>query len=41
MTRIGELVYALGWLVASMDHAPARDDRGPRMGKSARGKLPQ
>ena len=41
MTRIGELVYALGRLVANMDHAPARDNRGPRMGSGSQGKLPQ
>ena len=41
MTLIGELVYALGRLVANMDHAPARDNRGPRMGSGSQGKLPQ
>ena len=40
MTRIAELVYATGWKVANLDHLPARDNKGPRTGKSATGKLP-
>lgn len=41
MTRIGELVYAVGRIVANLDHAPFRDNRGPRMGNGSQGKLPQ
>ena len=40
MTRIAELVYATGWKVANLDHLPARDNKGPRTGKSVSGKLP-
>jgi hypothetical protein len=31
MARIGELIYATGWRVANLDHAPVRDRKGPRM----------
>lgn len=39
MTRIGQLVYETGRRVADLDHAPARDHKGPRVGKGTRGKL--
>lgn len=32
MARIGQLVYATGMRVANMDHAPVRDNKGPRAG---------
>jgi peptidase M28-like protein len=39
MARIGRLVYEAGRRVADLDHAPARDNRGPRVGKGAGGKI--
>jgi peptidase M28-like protein len=39
MTRIGQLVYETGRRVADLDHAPARDNRGPRVGKGSDGKI--
>lgn len=39
MTRIAELVAETGRRVANLDHAPVRDNRGPRMGRGGRGKL--
>lgn len=39
MTRIAELVAETGRRVANLDYAPARDNRGPRMGKGGQGKL--
>jgi hypothetical protein len=33
MTRIVQLVYDTGQRVANLDHAPARDQRGPRAGR--------
>jgi hypothetical protein len=39
MTRIAQLVYATGWKVANLDHFPARDNKGPRKGKGASGKI--
>ncbi len=41
MARIGQLVYETGWKVADLDHAPARDNKGPRAGKNTHGKLAQ
>jgi hypothetical protein len=40
MARIARLVYVTGEQVANLDHAPARDNRGPRVGKGSHGKLP-
>jgi Zn-dependent M28 family amino/carboxypeptidase len=40
MARVGQLVYELGARVGNLDHAPARDNRGPRAGKGSAGKLP-
>ena len=34
MARIGELIYATGWRLATLDHALARDHQGARMGKA-------
>jgi Zn-dependent M28 family amino/carboxypeptidase len=39
MTRISQLVYVLGQRVGNLDHAPVRDNRGPRAGKGSSGKL--
>src|SRR5262245_54816084 len=39
MARIGRLVYEAGRRVANLDHAPVRDNRGPRVGKGSGGKL--
>jgi len=36
MTRIAQLVYETGWRVANLDHAPVRDNKGPRAGKDTR-----
>ncbi len=41
MARIGQLVYETGRRVANLDHAPARDNKGPRVGKGSNGKLSQ
>ena len=34
MARIGEFIYATGWRLATLDHAPVRDRHGARMGKA-------
>ena len=39
MGRIGQLAYELGIRVANLDHAPARDNHGARVGKRSAGKL--
>jgi hypothetical protein len=39
MARIGQLVYETGRRVANLDHAPVRDNRGPRVGKDSNGKI--
>jgi hypothetical protein len=39
MARIGQLAYEIGMRTAMMDHPPARDNRGPRVGKGSAGKL--
>jgi hypothetical protein len=41
MARIGQLIYETGRRVANLDHPPARDNKGPRVGKGRTGKLPQ
>jgi Zn-dependent M28 family amino/carboxypeptidase len=33
MTRITQLIYETGLRVANLDHAPARDNQGPRAGR--------
>ena len=35
MTRIGELIYTTAARLANLDHAPVRDNQGPRQGRSA------
>jgi hypothetical protein len=39
MARIGQLVYETGNRLANLDHPPARDFKGPRMGRGASGKI--
>lgn len=39
MARISRLIYETGRRVASMNHAPVRDNKGPRAGKGSAGKL--
>jgi hypothetical protein len=39
LTRITQLVYATGTRVANLDHAPVRDNKGPRKGKGSAGKI--
>ncbi len=39
MTRITRLAYAIGMRVANLDHAPVRDNRGPRAGRGSSGKI--
>jgi Zn-dependent M28 family amino/carboxypeptidase len=33
LARITELVYETGWRLGNLDHAPARDNKGPRAGR--------
>jgi len=39
MSHIAQLVYETGRRLANMDHAPARDFKGPRVGKGGAGKI--
>ena len=39
MARITQLVYATGLRLANLDHAPVRDNKGPRKGKGTSGKI--
>jgi hypothetical protein len=39
LVHISQLVYSTGAKVANMDHVPARDNKGPRKGKGATGKI--
>jgi hypothetical protein len=39
MAHIAQLVYSTGMKVANMDHFPMRDNKGPRKGKGATGKI--
>jgi len=39
MARISQLMYETGRRVANLDRAPARDNKGPRVGKGTGGKL--
>ena len=36
LASITRLVYETGWRVANLDHAPARDNKGPRAGRETR-----
>ena len=40
LAHVTQLVYATAQKVANLDHAPARDNAGPRAGKGFSGKLP-
>jgi hypothetical protein len=37
--RVAQLAYSTAWQLANLEHLPARDRRGPRMGKGRTGKL--
>ena len=39
LALIAQLVYSTGVRVANLDHAPVRDNKGPRKGKGASGKI--
>jgi Peptidase family M28 len=39
MARIAQYAYEIGFRTADLDHAPARDNRGARVGKTVSGKL--
>jgi hypothetical protein len=39
MARVAQYAYEIGARTANLDHAPARDNRGPRVGKGVSGKL--
>jgi hypothetical protein len=39
MANIGQLIYETGRRVADLAHAPARDFKGPRLGKGGAGKI--
>jgi hypothetical protein len=39
MARIAQYAYEIGARTANLNHAPARDNRGPRVGKTVSGKL--
>jgi Zn-dependent M28 family amino/carboxypeptidase len=40
LARVTQLVYATAMRIANLEHAPARDNKGPRAGKGFAGKLP-
>ena len=37
--RVAQLAYETGRRVANLDHAPVRDNKGPRVGKTVEGKI--
>ena len=39
MRHVTELVYVTGQRLANLAHAPARDNKGPRVGKGSAGKI--
>ena len=39
MAHIAKLIYSTGEKVGNLDHAPARDNKGPRVGKGSGGKI--
>jgi len=39
MAHIAQYAYEIGLRTANLDHAPARDNRGPRVGRTVAGKL--
>ena len=40
LAHVAQLVFATGQRLADLDHAPVRDNKGPRAGKGSSGKLP-
>ena len=36
LTRIAQMVYETAWRLGNLDHAPARDNKGPRAGRGVR-----
>jgi hypothetical protein len=36
LTRVTQLVYETGWRLANLDHAPVRDNLGPRAGRDTK-----
>ncbi|HEU4691384.1 MAG TPA: M28 family peptidase, partial [Vicinamibacterales bacterium] len=39
LVRITRLAYETGRRVANLDHAPVRDNKGPRVGRTVKGKI--
>ena len=39
LTRITQLIYATGTRLANLDHAPVRDNKGPRKGRGMGGPI--
>jgi Zn-dependent M28 family amino/carboxypeptidase len=39
MAHVVQLVYETGRRVANLDHAPVRDNKGPRVGRGGQGKI--
>jgi hypothetical protein len=39
LAHIAQLVYSTGMKIANLDHVPVRDNKGPRKGKGAGGKI--
>jgi hypothetical protein len=39
IARVAQLAYETGRRVANLDHAPVRDNKGPRVGKTVTGKI--
>jgi hypothetical protein len=39
VVRISQLAYETGRRVANLDHEPARDNKGPRVGRTVKGKI--
>ena len=39
LARVTQLVYTTAYRLANLDRAPARDNKGPRMGKGSRGRI--
>ena len=39
VARVSQLAYETGRRVANLDHAPVRDNKGPRAGRTVKGKI--
>jgi hypothetical protein len=39
VVRVSQLAYETGRRVANLDHAPVRDNKGPRVGRTVKGKI--